>query len=108
MRFSPRWRAAARMAPPWTGGHPPQHCPRPLAFLSTSGSCGPANADMRHLIAHLLAKDPRRPSRLPRGATDVKSHPLFKTPQPRPPPFVMPHPFVPGRWRCAAALVAVV
>ncbi|EEE59438.1 hypothetical protein OsJ_11612 [Oryza sativa Japonica Group] len=31
---------------------------RPLAFLSASGSCGPANADMRHLIARLLAKDP--------------------------------------------------
>ncbi|KAF0890124.1 hypothetical protein E2562_037926 [Oryza meyeriana var. granulata] len=52
---------------------------RPLAFPSGSGSCGPADADARDLIARLLAKDPAARLGSRRGAADVKSHPFFKT-----------------------------
>ncbi|BAF30287.1 protein kinase PINOID [Oryza sativa Japonica Group] len=52
---------------------------RPLAFPSGSGSCGPADADARDLIARLLAKDPAARLGSRRGAADVKSHPFFKS-----------------------------
>ncbi|XP_040385673.1 protein kinase PINOID-like [Oryza brachyantha] len=52
---------------------------RPLAFPSGSGSCGPADADARDLIARLLTKDPATRLGSRRGAADVKSHPFFKT-----------------------------
>ncbi|XP_062202809.1 protein kinase PINOID-like [Phragmites australis] len=51
---------------------------RPLAFPPGSGSCGPADAAARDLIARLLSKDPAARLGSRRGAADVKSHPFFK------------------------------
>ncbi|OEL35670.1 Protein kinase PINOID [Dichanthelium oligosanthes] len=52
---------------------------RPLAFPNSSGgSCGPADAAARDLIARLLAKDPNERLGSRRGAADVKAHPFFK------------------------------
>jgi serine/threonine protein kinase len=51
---------------------------RPLAFPPGSGSCGPADAAARDLIARLLAKDPAHRLGSRRGAADVKAHPFFK------------------------------
>ncbi|KAG8049262.1 hypothetical protein GUJ93_ZPchr0009g1034 [Zizania palustris] len=51
---------------------------RPLAFPSGSGSCGPADAAARDLIARLLTKDPAARLGSRRGAADVKTHPFFK------------------------------
>ncbi|KAL6643745.1 hypothetical protein ACP70R_018511 [Stipagrostis hirtigluma subsp. patula] len=52
---------------------------RPLAFPAGSGSCGPADAAARDLIARLLAKDPAARLGSRRGAADVKAHPFFKS-----------------------------
>ncbi|XP_004963218.2 protein kinase PINOID [Setaria italica] len=51
---------------------------RPLAFPPGSGSCGPADAAARDLIARLLDKDPAHRLGSRRGAADVKAHPFFK------------------------------
>lgn len=51
---------------------------RPLAFPSGSGSCGPADAAARDLIARLLSKDPAARLGSRRGAADVKAHPFFR------------------------------